>query len=198
MPQSRKRACLQEGLKLDLNWLARNGFIQRGAKTGPRAIRWTHWHWGEIATGIVSADMSGQSEGWLRVQLSNLNQTIVLISRPRHFGGGQWYFNCPTMNRPVSVLWKPNGALAFRSRQAWGNSVAYQSQFLTATNRAHAGKARIKTLLIGDNNPDEWDLPPKPKWMRWATYNSYVERYDGYEAILDSALAAKLTARKVL
>jgi hypothetical protein len=22
------------------------------------------------------------------------------------------------------------------------------------------------------------DLPPKPKWMRWATYNRYVERFD--------------------
>ena len=41
----------------------------------------------------------------------------------------------------------------------------------------------------------EWDLPPKPKWMRWATYNRHVDRYDRYEDILDYgcvALAAKL------
>jgi hypothetical protein len=25
-------------------------------------------------------------------------------------------------------------------------------------------------------DPDEWDLPPKPKWMRWHTYNRYVEQ----------------------
>jgi hypothetical protein len=52
--------------------------------------------------------------------------------------------------------------------------------------------------LIGDCDPDEWDLPPKPKWMRWRTYNRYVERYDAYEDILDQrivSLAAKLMGR---
>jgi hypothetical protein len=41
-------------------------------------------------------------------------------------------------------------------------------------NRAHLGKARIKARLIADLDPDEWDLPPKPKWMRWHTYNRYA------------------------
>jgi hypothetical protein len=40
----------------------------------------------------------------------------------------------------------------------------------------------------GDCDPDEWDLPPKPKWMRWSTYNRYVERYDAYEAILEDGI----------
>jgi hypothetical protein len=93
------------------------------------------------------------------------------------------------MNRPASVLWKPNGATRFCSRQAWGRRVAYQSQFNDATNRAHAGKVRIKSRLIADLDPDEWDLPPKPKWMRWATYNRYEERYDRYEEFLDNSLA---------
>jgi hypothetical protein len=75
-----------------VNGLARNGFIKYRANIGPRRITWTHWYSGEIATGIVSADMSGQNEGWLRVQLGNLNQTIGLIARTRHFGGRQRYF----------------------------------------------------------------------------------------------------------
>jgi hypothetical protein len=98
-------------------------------------------------------------------------------------------------NRPASVLWKPNGATRFCSRQTWGRRVAYQSQFNDATNGAHSGKARIKSRLIADLDPDEWDLPPKPKWMRWETYNRHVARYDHYEEILDYgcvALAAKL------
>jgi hypothetical protein len=72
---------------------------------------------------------------------------------------------------------------------------ACRSQFLDADNRAHAGKAKIKSRLIGECDPDEWDLPPKPKWMRWRTYNRYVERYDAYEDILDQGtfeLVAKL------
>jgi hypothetical protein len=92
MPRPRVRVCLQDGLKLDLNWLARNGVIQRGANIGSRAIRWTHSYWGEIAIGVICADMSGQNEGWLRVQLGSLDQRIVPVARPRHFGGKQWYF----------------------------------------------------------------------------------------------------------
>jgi hypothetical protein len=64
------------------------------------------------------------------------------------------------------------------SRQTWGRQVAYQSQFNDATNRAHAGKARIKSRLIADLDPDERDLPPKPKWMRWKTYEGYTDRFD--------------------
>jgi hypothetical protein len=64
-----------------------------------------------------------------------------------------------------------------------------------ATNRAHAGKARIKSRLIADLDPEEWDFPPKPKWMRWETYKRYEALYDHYEEILDYgcfALVAKL------
>jgi hypothetical protein len=42
---------------------------------------------GEIATGTIRADMSGKDEGWFRVQLGS--QWIILIPRPRHFGGRQ-------------------------------------------------------------------------------------------------------------
>jgi hypothetical protein len=60
--------------------------------------------------------------------------------------------------------------------------VAYASQFLDPDNRAHRGKAKIKARLIGCD-PEEWELPPKPKWMRWQAYNRYVERFEGYEEI---------------
>jgi hypothetical protein len=63
------------------------------------------------------------------------------------------------------------------SWQTWGRQVAYSSQFLDRDNRAHRGKAKIKSRLIADLDPDEWEFPPKPKWMRWRTYN----RYEAYE-----------------
>jgi hypothetical protein len=179
-----------------MNRLARRGFVYRGARSSPIGIRWYSTYWEEeIASGVITADMSGEHEGWLRIQLGKLDQRIILVARPRHFGGRQWYFMCPVMNRPVSVLWKPPGAVRFCSRQTWGRQVAYHSQFSDWTNRAHIGKARIKARLIADLDPAEWDLPPKPKWMRWSTYNRYVERYDNYEAVLDYEcveLAAKL------
>ena len=52
----------------------------------------------------------------------------------------------------------------------------------------------VKSRLIADLDPDEWDLPPKPKWMRWRTYNRLVDRFDAYETILDSG-CAELVAR---
>jgi hypothetical protein len=142
MPRPREWACLQDGLKLDLNRLARRAFVRRGARSGPIGIRWVSVYWdSEIASGEITADMSGEHEGWLRIQLgSSLDQWIILRARPRHFGGRQWYFMCPSENRPVSVLWKPPGASRFCSRQRWGTRlVAYRSQFLDSDNRAHAG-----------------------------------------------------------
>jgi hypothetical protein len=198
MPRPRERVCLQDGLKLDLNRLARKGFIKRGANIGGRGITWTHSYWGDVATGAISVDMSGKDEGWFRIQLGSLDQWITLVPRPRHFGGRQWYFVCPVTNRLASVLWKPSGATRFCSRQTWGRQVAYQSQFNDATNRAHGGLTKIKSKLIADLDPDEWDLPPKPKWMRWATYNREAARYDHYEDILDYgcvALAAKFLGK---
>jgi hypothetical protein len=144
MPRPRQRVCLQEGLRLDLNRLARRGFVRPGANIGRRGITWTSSYWGEIASGLISADMSGKGEGWFRIQVGSLDQWITLLARPRHFGGRQWYFVCPVTNRLASVLWKPIGATRFCSRQTWGRQVAYQSQFNDVTNRAHAGKERIK------------------------------------------------------
>ena len=42
--------------------------------------------------------------------------------------------------------------------------------------------------LLGDADPDEWGLPPKPKRMRWATYERWVARYDVAEDELDAHL----------
>jgi hypothetical protein len=80
MPRPRERVCLQDGLKLDLNRLAHRGFIRRSAKSGPIGIRWTSAYWDEeIASGIITADMSGTHEGWFRIQLGNLDQIITLV-----------------------------------------------------------------------------------------------------------------------
>jgi hypothetical protein len=110
MPRPRQRACLQHGLKLDLNRLARQGLVNPGTQTGPFAIRWTNTYWQEeIVIGLINADMQGEIEGSLRIQIGELDQTIILIALPRHYGGRQWYFMCPAMNRRASVLWMPPG-----------------------------------------------------------------------------------------
>jgi hypothetical protein len=186
MPRPLQRACLEAGLKLDLNRLMRQGCVVPGAYSTFRT-RWTNNYTGEeTASADFTADMTSRHEGRLDIKMDDRQQTIFLVPRPRPFGGSQWYFVCPVMNRCCSVLWMPPGACRFCSRQAWGNRrVAYASQFLDPSGRAHRGRARIKSRLIGHLDPDEWDLPRKPKWMRWHTYNRHVEKFDSYEELLD-------------
>jgi hypothetical protein len=198
MPRPRDRVCLQDGLKLDLNRLRKQRFVRPGTRTAA-GIRWNNSYTDEtIASGVITANMQNDYEGWFRIQLGALDQWIILVAQPRHFGGRQWYFSCPVTRRPVSVLWKPPGARQFRSRQAWGRQVAYASQFEGRDDRAWRGKRKINARLAVEREPDDWDLPPKPKWMRWRTYQRYVDKYDRYEAVLDEgtfALAARFLGR---
>src|SRR5262245_35617044 len=191
MPRSRQRICLQEGLKLDINLLARRGLIAPGSTTGLHAIRWVNSDGEVIASGWTSADTEGDTEGLFCIQIGQLDQTITLVTFPRHYGGRQWFFLCPVTDRRASVLWLPRGARQFASRHAWPGKVAYRSQFMTAMDRAYLGKERIKQRLLGELDPQEWDLPPKPKWMRWKTYNRYVEQFDRYEAVLDAGALSR-------
>ena len=67
-------------------------------------------------------------------------------------------------------------------------------------DRAWRTKAKVKARLIGDADPDEWDLPPKPKWMRLSTYARWEAKYDEAEDILEEQCAfavARLMNRKL-
>ena len=188
MPRPRKRVCLEAGLKLEINQLMRQGCLVPGSYTAFH-MSWRNSFTNEkTAIAIMEAEMRQKHEGYLRIQIQDLEQTIILTPRARGFGGHQWYFMCPFEDRCCSVLWRPPGATEFRCRQGWGRRIAYASQFLDADHRAHRGKAKIKARLLGDCDPDEWELPPKPKWMRWSTYNRLVERFDAYEEILERGL----------
>jgi hypothetical protein len=71
---------------------------------------------------------------------------------------------------------------------ACSKRAAYQSQFLDPVGRAWRTKAKVKRRLIGDEDPDDWDLPPKPKRMRWSTYERWEAKYDGADDALDYRL----------
>lgn len=190
MSRPRYRACLEQGLRLDLNRLARQGFVLRGGRSGPKGIRWSYTYTDEhIASGTIEAGMGYPPEGWFRIRVGSLNQMLDLVAQPRRFGGYQWYFRCPRTHRLASVMWMPVGGRTFASRQAWGRQVAYASQFETWHGRALTMAHELRTKLggpeyAGIGNGD----PPKPKWMRWATYNRIMDRADRYEGIADQRL----------
>jgi hypothetical protein len=77
------------------------------------------------------------------------------------------------MTTKAFMSWKPSMPVTKIKRGAssgtncFSGGTAYTTQFLDRDNRAHYGQARIKNRLIANLDPDEWSLPPKPKWMRW-------------------------------
>ncbi len=44
----------------------------------------------------------------------------------------------------------------------------------------------MKARPIGDEDPGEWDLPPKPKGRRWKNYEKWEARFDAAEDALDA------------
>ena len=188
MARPRSRVCLENGLKLDLNRLIRQGFIRPGFTSGAKIIRWSYAYTGEeIAGGIITAGMEHSQDGWMRIQIGKLEQSIALRAEPRHFGGRQWYFICPDTRRRVSVLWYPSGARHFASRHAWRGQVAYKSQFETREDRAHRGQDKIKARLGNTDNTNR-SFPEKPKWMRWRTFARYFQKFEAYDETLDNVM----------
>src|SRR5262245_32069463 len=142
MPRPGHRVNLSAALSLNINEMVRWACIRPGFRGGPRITRWTNSYSGELlAEAIITSSTENPSEGWLRIQLGSLDQWIILISQPRHFGGRQWYFMCPVTNRRASVLWMPPGANRFCSRQTWRGQVAYSTQFMTPEGRVHRAKS---------------------------------------------------------
>jgi hypothetical protein len=175
---------LQGGLHLHVGSLIRRGLFELGKATG--ILQWSNASTGEtVASAYISAGVESPNRGWLRIQVGQLDQRITLTREPRHFGGGQWYFECPQSWRRCLVLWKPPGANYFACRQRWGRQVAYSSQFATASDRADRGRNRIYRRLGVPHwgEGDESEYPPKPKWMRSRIYNGLLAKIDHYDHI---------------
>jgi hypothetical protein len=192
MPRDRWRATLESGPKLDLAKLIRRG----AGKPDTNIICTLIYASGERVIADIKLRDHG---GWMDLSHSGRQQTFSLVSSPRHFGGLHWYAVRPRTRRRFRVFFRPLGATYFASRHAWGRSAAYASQFLDPIGRAWRTKVKVKSQPIGDEDPDEWDLPPKSKGLRWATYERWVSRYDAAEYALDTRIAlaaAQLMKRK--
>ena len=188
MPRQCHRVRLETGLSLRLPLLKRQGFIVPSARTMGH-IRWASNGTNEGAVDAkLTADLTSFTYGQLTVERGDFYQLIDLRSQPRHFGGRQWYFECPVTRQLAAALWLPDGAKQFASRHAWAGQIAYSSQFETWQYRALRGAFRIRERLdptgvfhsVGDI------VPPKPKRMRWATYKRLLERLGKYERACDA------------
>lgn len=185
MGRWRDRVRLEDGLKLDLNKLLRAGYGKMGLCCWNK-IQWTFLATGEvIASGWLEMDLQYEDDARAVIRLGEITQTLRMRREPRQFGGGQWYFLCPSTGRLASVLWLPPGASRFASRQTWGRRVAYGSQFQTPHDRAVSRAQDIRMRLGGRKYISLMDglTPPKPKGMHWRTYDRLIAKSEAYEMV---------------
>jgi hypothetical protein len=191
------RVCVESAIRLNVDTLLGQCGIRRGG-----SVKGTYvfdFYDQELSIDF-ECHVGNPRASWLRLRYQiceywtgephDIDELIYLVATRPRFGGLRWWFVCPRTHRRVLMLYLPLGARRFASRRAY--RLVYASQRGTAVDRAHRGQAKIKARLIGDRDPDEWDLPPKPKWMRWRTYQRYVDKYDHYEAVLDEGTFAAL------
>ena len=112
---------------------------------------------------------------------------VRLITSPQPFGGVRWWFECPRTGRRAVKLYLPLGGHQFWSRHAY--RLGYASQREDRKGRAQLQAIKIYRALGGDGH---WmdGPPPKPKWMRWGTYDRLATKLDTYNARFDSAWTA--------
>jgi hypothetical protein len=190
MARPRKRVRLEDGLKFDINEHVRRGFWPRADEGKIVGTQWLSRSGAVTASAITTTKIEAECRGSFTIRLmGRFEQRLELTAQPRHFGGLQWYFVCPVTGSKCSVVWLPPGADRFCSRQAWGKQVAYSTQFESPFDRAITAREKVKSRLIGNLNRREWELPPKPKWMRWDTYECLVEKYQFQQDKIDQIMA---------
>jgi hypothetical protein len=79
----------------------------------------------------------------------------------------------------------PNGAFTFASRQAY--RLAYRSQREAPYDRALRRAFKLRGRLRADGGIG--DYVPKPKWMRWPTYDRKLEEIFAAEGVVDAHLS---------
>ncbi len=180
-----QRTPLELGLQVNINRLIRDGLVQPGKVTQPSSFHWLDDDGDERASARIEANLTtlsadGARSGTMRIHADWIDQTIQLVGRERHYGGRQWYFVCPAQGRFVSVLWSLPGRRFFVGRKSLGKQVAYLSQYHSPGARAHYSADKLIKRIWGPDALDDWDALPKPKWMRWKTYERLSNRFEKY------------------
>jgi hypothetical protein len=180
------RPTVEDGLTLNLAKLLRDGLFRPGQSWGGSLI-WTNTRTGERTGSIGYQAHLGEDGGRVRLHYTTTRSTgekhnsdywVELETTPQPFGGRRWWFVCPRTGDRVAKLYLPPGALTFASRKA--HRLGYRSQRESPRDRAlgRAFKARQRlgsTEGIGD-------FIPKPKGMRWRTYDRHMQRVKQAEA----------------
>jgi hypothetical protein len=190
------RPTTDSGLTLTLSKLRRDGlFLPNRSQSG--SLVWTNTTTGERIGSIGYEAHLGQESGGVRLKYTTTlwdgerrdsDYRIELETTPQPFGGRRWWFLCPRTGVRVAKLYLPNGAYTFASRQAY--RLAYRSQREAPYDRALRRAFKLQSKLGADCGVG--DYIPKPKGMRWRTYDRLLKQIESAEQTIDGHLAAFL------
>ncbi|MGK7864854.1 hypothetical protein [Falsiroseomonas sp. E2-1-a4] len=183
--------------------------IAEGQIAEASAIRW-NWTWQGDAAPWATVDVhlslcNDHGSARLSFDVAHYHcptglqqQTVMIEATPSRFGGVRWWWVCPATGRRCAKIYLPDGGIRFLSRGQGAYRLAYASQRGDDMQRSHGRLARLHRRLGGRYRFFDEVPPPRPKWMRhatydrlWAEWEAQIERHEGiYEAG-----AARLRAR---
>lgn len=184
---------LDQGLKLKIDWLMRNNFIEKGLwRAG--TLSWSCVHTREPSSKIsYQANLIDADDLWIRLIYTNTNYLgerrdidykIRIVTTQPHYGGHRYWFLCPHTGKRCGVLYSMAGRPYFTSRHA--HKLKYQSQ-----SRSHMQRVGDKMHSLRAKIEDG-----KPKGMHWKTYDRLCDELEDLEYTFLMPLVEKLQ-RKV-
>ena len=188
---------VENSLTLDIDKLRRDDLIV------PNIYRRVSLTWSWTGTGERIADITmvvdtSDERGTIYLQFVSRNpatgertetdQPIRLTTIEQPFGGRRWYAICPYSGAWCSKLYLPPGATKFAARAAW-RRLAYKVQREAPYDQALRRAFRLRARL-GDHRGGIGDPIPKPRWMRWRTYESRLAEIERAEMQVEGHLAA--------
>jgi hypothetical protein len=115
-------------------------------------------------------------------------QRVAVAAVPCHFGGVRWAWICPATGRNARFLYLPCGGTRFLSRRAY--RLRWASTCSTPLEKSHLRLRRLARKLDGEYQGFTYEPPPKPKRMRWATYDRLAAAWEAAARRHDAAWSA--------
>lgn len=185
------QAIIENGLRLDVNQLVRDGLIRPMASQHSATLIWRDVATGESRSRVGYTSHLEEASGHMRLvytitrgwsgEKHCLDYTIQLTTTPCRFGGRRWWFVCPLTSRRVSKLYLPVGGQKFFARQAY--RIAYRCQRESPRDRALSRAFEARRRLGSHDGIGDYIL--KPKWMRWQTFGRLMAKVDAAEHVVD-------------
>ena len=150
--------------------------------------RYSTLTWSQAGEQTGSITLIAQHDGVrLRYQTKDregspvdVNELVAFAFTPTRFGGHRQWLGCLKCGRRCRKILI--GGRYFRCRLC--HRLRYTSQREKPDQRASDRARKIAKRLHdkwGGATEEEYDFPPKPPRMRWATYNRLEAQYDEFE-----------------